>query len=152
MSALFDLSYEDARARHAQLVKEIHHHDKLYYQKDQPEVSDAEYDALRQELEKLEAEYPELISGDSPTQKVGVEPSKGFKKVKHEIPMLSLANVFSEEEMQDFLDRVCRFLGLGADEPIEILAEPKIDGLSCSLRYEGRKLALAATRGDGAEG
>ncbi len=150
--ALFDLSLEDARARHAVLVKDIRAHDKAYYQKDAPEVSDADYDKLRQELEALESQYPELITAGSPTQTVGVKPSQSFKKVKHAVPMLSLSNVFSEEELEDFIGRVRRFLGLSEGEPVELLAEPKIDGLSCSLRYEDRKLVVAATRGDGAEG
>ena len=100
----------------------------------------------------LENQYPEFITKDSPTQKVGATPSKGFKKIKHTVPMLSLGNVFSEEELQDFLTRVRRFLGLEEEETIEIAAEPKIDGLSCSLRYEKGKLVYAATRGDGYEG
>lgn len=150
--SLFDLDVEDSLARHAALVKKIRQHDEAYYTKDSPEISDGEYDALRQELEKLEAEYPELITPDSPTQNVGAAPSSGFKKVKHALPMLSLSNVFSEEELEDFLGRVRRFLGLPDDEVVELVAEPKIDGLSCSLRYENRKLVMAATRGDGAEG
>ncbi|MCB1563148.1 MAG: NAD-dependent DNA ligase LigA [Alphaproteobacteria bacterium] len=152
MNALFDLSAEDAKARHAQLVKEIRRHDALYYQQDAPELSDAEYDALRRELEQIEADYPALVKADSPTQTVGAAPAKGFKKVHHSTPMLSLSNVFSEEELTDFLERIRRFLKLPEDETIEILAEPKIDGLSCALRYEDRKLVLAATRGDGVEG
>ncbi|GJL86099.1 MAG: DNA ligase [Micavibrio sp.] len=150
--ALFDLSLEDARERHKALAKDIRAHDKAYYQKDAPEVSDADYDKLRQELEALEGQYPELIMPDSPTQTVGAKPSQGFKKVKHAVPMLSLSNVFSEEELEDFIGRVRRFLGLAEGEAVELLAEPKIDGLSCSLRYENRKLVMAATRGDGAEG
>ncbi len=151
-NTLFDLSFEDAKARHAALVKEIRTADVLYYQKDRPEISDAAYDALRQELEALEAKYPELVTPESPTQTVGAKPSQGFKKVRHVVPMLSLSNVFNEEELEDFLGRIRRFLGLAEDEAIEILAEPKIDGLSCCLRYEDRKLVLAATRGDGTEG
>ncbi len=150
--SLFDFSLEDAKARHSTLVKQIRHHDSLYYQKDEPEISDAEYDKLRQEIEEIETKHPELITKDSPTQKVGASPSKGFKKVRHKVPMLSLSNAFSEEEVQDFLDRIRRFLSLPDDESIEILAEPKIDGLSCSLRYENHKLTQAATRGDGEEG
>ena len=142
----------DARYRHGELVRQIRHHDKLYYQKDKPEISDGEYDTLRLELEKIEAEYPDLITPDSPTQTVGAAPSSGFKKVKHSVPMLSLSNVFTEEDFTDFLSGIRRFLKLKDDEDIEFLAEPKIDGLSCSLRYEKRKLILAATRGDGAEG
>ena len=151
-NALFDMGMEDARARHKKLVAEIKKHDALYYQKDSPAISDADYDDLRKQLEKIETEYPELITSDSPTQKVGATPSRGFKKVRHTVPMLSLSNVFSEEELNDFLDRVRRFLGLPDDENVEVAAEPKIDGLSCSLRYEKGELVLAATRGDGAEG
>ncbi len=150
--ALFDMSLEDARARHKKLVALVKRHDVLYHQLDNPEISDAEYDKLRLELEQLEAEYPEFITPDSPTQKVGAAPSAGFKKVRHAVPMLSLSNVFDDEEVADFIGRVRRFLGLGQDEPVAICAEPKIDGLSCSLRYEGRKLVMAATRGDGSEG
>ena len=152
MSALFDFDEEEAKARHAELVKEIKRHDSLYYQDDSPEVSDAQYDTLRKELESLEKKYPDLITNDSPTQTVGASPSRGFNKVKHAVPMLSLSNVFSGEELEDFIDRIRRFLGLNEEEVIEITGEPKIDGLSCSLRYERGNLVLAATRGDGAEG
>ena len=151
-NSLFDMHFEDAKARHSALAKEILKHDKKYYQEDSPSISDAEYDGLRQELEKLEQQFPELVSKDSPTQNVGAKPSKGFKKIKHAVPMLSLGNVFSEEELEDFLERVRRFLGLAADEKIEIAAEPKIDGLSCSIRYEKGVLTYAVTRGDGYEG
>lgn len=152
MNALFDMDIEDAKARHAKLVKEIAKHDEAYHGQDAPVISDADYDALRRELEKLESEFPELASANSPTQKVGAAPSRGFKKVTHAVPMLSLSNVFSEEELADFLDRIRRFLTLPDKEPIEIVAEPKIDGLSCSLRYEKGKLVQAATRGDGQVG
>lgn len=148
--ALFDLSAEDARARHKKLVRDIARHDELYHGKDAPEISDADYDKLRRELEKIEAEFPELMTDQSPSMKVGAAPSKGFKKVKHSLSMLSLSNVFSEEELGDFLDKVKRFLNESGD--IEVVAEPKIDGLSCSLRYEKGRLVLAATRGDGFEG
>ena len=150
--SLFDLNLEDARARHAALVKQIRYHDKLYYQKDAPEISDTDYDALFAELQQIEALAPELITPDSPTQTVGAAPSQGFKKVRHSTPMLSLGNVFSSEEYFDFRDKVKRFLGWKAEEHFELLAEQKIDGLSCSLRYEKGRLVLAATRGDGTEG
>jgi len=143
---------QDAQDRHEELAAEIRRHDRLYYQEDQPEISDAEYDKLRAELEALEAEYPELVTPDSPTQQVGVAPARGFAKVRHSVPMLSLSNVFSEEDVSDFLARIRRFLNLSAEERVELLAEPKIDGLSCTLRYDGRKLVQAATRGDGYEG
>jgi len=146
--ALFDLSAEDAHARHKKLVKEIARHDELYHGKDAPEVSDAEYDRLRQELEKIEAEFPELMNEQS--TKVGATPSKGFKKVRHSMPMLSLSNMFNEEDLNDFIEKLQRFLNVSNDIPL--VAEPKIDGLSCSLRYEKGKLVQAATRGDGSEG
>ncbi|MCB1650792.1 MAG: NAD-dependent DNA ligase LigA [Alphaproteobacteria bacterium] len=152
MNSLFDMNKEQAHSRHQELAAEIKRHDAAYYTHDEPEISDAQYDALRRELEELEKQYPELVSADSPTQKVGAAPAKGFAKVRHAVPMLSLSNVFSEEELGEFLDRIRRFLTLPENESIEIIAEPKIDGLSCSLRYEGGKLVQAATRGDGYEG
>lgn len=151
-NALFDMNLEDARARHKKLAAEIKKHDQLYYQKDAPEISDAAYDKLRRELEGLEAEYSELAMPDSPTQTVGAAPASGFKKVKHTVPMLSLSNAMEEQDVHDFIDRVRKFLNLKGEEEIEFVAEPKIDGLSCSLRYEKGKLVLAATRGDGEEG
>ena len=152
MSALFDLKSEDARARHSELVKQIEKADKEYHQDDAPSLSDADYDKLRAELLEIEEQYPELASEQSPSQKVGAAPREGFKKVKHALPMLSLSNVFSEEDLSDFLIRVRKFLGLSESDELEIVAEPKIDGLSCSLRYESGKLVQAATRGDGQEG
>ncbi len=152
MSTLFDMDHEQAKAQHIKLSKKIRAADKAYYQEDAPHLSDAQYDELRQKLEKLEQTYPDLKTPDSPTQKVGAAPAKGFAKVKHAMPMLSLSNVFTEEDVQGFIDKIRRFLGLNEDEPIELIAEPKIDGLSCSLRYENGHLVQAATRGDGAEG
>lgn len=149
---LFDLDFEAAKSRHKNLSKQISNHDKKYYQDDKPEISDAEYDALRQEIITLEKRYPELITKDSPTQKIGAKPSKGFGKIKHSVPMLSLGNVFNAEELNDFLERVRKFLGLSDNDIIEIAAESKIDGLSCSIRYEKGFLVYAATRGDGYEG
>ncbi len=148
--SLFDMTLEDVRARHAKLVKEIHKHDIAYHQNDAPAISDAAYDALRRELDKIEAEYPELISKDSPNAKVGAAPAKGFKKVRHSMPMLSLSNVFSEEDLSDFLEKVRKFLNFPGD--VAMAVEPKIDGLSCTLRYERGVLVMAATRGDGFEG
>ncbi|PCI55923.1 MAG: DNA ligase (NAD(+)) LigA [Alphaproteobacteria bacterium] len=150
--SLFDLQAEDAKAQHKKLSDKMRAADKAYYQNDAPEISDGEYDKLRGELEKIEADYPELVRADSPTQTIGAAPSRGFKKVKHAVAMLSLSNVFSEEEAQGFVDKVRRFLGLDENEIVALVAEPKIDGLSCSLRYENRILVQAATRGDGAEG
>ncbi|HEY8191847.1 MAG TPA: NAD-dependent DNA ligase LigA, partial [Alphaproteobacteria bacterium] len=150
MESLFD--FAEGKKRHAELVKEIHGHDVLYHQKDRPEISDADYDALRRELEALERKYPELRTEDSPSAKVGAAAASGFKKVRHRVPMLSLSNAFEDSDVRDFLDRVRKFLNLKEDEIIELTAEPKIDGLSCSLRYEDGFLVMAATRGDGAEG
>lgn len=150
--SLFDTKYEDARARHKALVKQIREADLAYYQEDVPKISDADYDGLRRELEGLEREYPELSSADSPTKKIGAPAAKGFSKVTHNVPMLSLSNAFSEEDVTGFLDKIRRFLGLEDGAQVEIVAEPKIDGLSCSLRYENGVLVQAATRGDGAQG
>jgi DNA ligase (NAD+) len=141
-----------ARKRHAELAVEIAVHDAAYFEEDAPTVSDAAYDALRQELLEIEKRYPELASAASPSQKVGSAPAGKFAKVRHRVPMLSLANAFDEEDVRDFLGRVRRFLNLGESAELAITAEPKIDGLSLSLRYEGGKLVEAATRGDGAEG
>jgi len=152
MNALFDFEEQDARARHKELVRKIEAADKTYYQDDAPDLTDTDYDKLRAELLEIEGKYPDLATAQSPSQKVGAAPREGFKKVKHAVPMLSLSNVFSEEDVTDFLARVRKFLGLSESDPVEIVAEPKIDGLSCSLRYENRKLVQAATRGDGAEG
>src|SRR5205823_560471 len=114
-------------------------------------VSDAEYDGLRQRFNAIEKRFPELVSADSPSQKIGAAPSGRFKKVRHSLPMLSLDNAFAEQDVLDFVGRIERFLKL-SDDKIEFSAEPKIDGLSMSLRYEGGELVTAATRGDGAEG
>lgn len=149
---IFLFDHAEARKRHAELMRQIRHHDKLYYQKDKPEISDADYDRLRQELETLEDQYPELITADSPTQTIGAKASSGFKKVRHAVPMLSLSNAFEDQDVLDFLERIRKFLNLPEKEMLELVAEPKIDGLSCSLRYEKGKLVMAATRGDGAEG
>lgn len=134
------------------LIVAIKRHDEAYYQEDAPTVSDAEYDALRKRLEEIEKVYPDLVSKESPTQKVGAAPSRGFQTVQHSVPMLSLSNAFEDQDVDDFLARICNFLKLPESAEIEIVAEPKIDGLSCSLRYEHRKLVLAATRGDGMTG
>ena len=134
------------------LRRQIKRHDKLYHQKDAPEVSDAEYDALKNRLRDIEEAFPELVTPDSPTQTVGYAPLREFRKVQHAVPMLSLSNCFSDEDVADFAERVRKFLNLPAETKIELMAEPKIDGLSCSLRYENGKLVQAATRGDGEEG
>ena len=146
------LSAAQARREHARLGEEIAAHDRRYYTEDAPIISDAEYDALRQRYEALEAAFPELATPESLTKKIGAAPSEKFAKVRHRVPMLSLGNIFEEEEVTEFAARVRRFLGLGPHAPLDMTAEPKIDGLSCSLRYEGGQLVQAATRGDGYEG
>jgi DNA ligase (NAD+) len=146
------LSEAQARREHARLGEEIAAHDRRYYTEDAPTVSDADYDALRQRYEAIEAAFPVLATLDSLTKKVGAAPSEKFAKVRHRVPMLSLGNVFRGEEVADFVARVRRFLGLAAEAPLDITAEPKIDGLSCSLRYVNGELVGAATRGDGFEG
>src|SRR4029079_5655331 len=142
---------KQAKAEHARLAEEIASHDQRYYQEDAPTVSDAEYDRLRQRYGAIEARFPQLRTLDSLTQRVGAAPSARFAKVRHAVPMLSLDNAFAEEDVVDFVGRIRRFLRLGESEEIVFSAEPKIDGLSMSLRYEGGDLATAATRGDGSE-
>jgi DNA ligase (NAD+) len=143
---------DKVRKRHVELSLQLAVHDKAYYEEDAPGISDADYDALRKELLALEAEYPDLVTAQSPSQKVGTATSGKFAKIKHRVPMLSLGNGFSEEDVHEFVARIRRFLALAADAPLAFTAEPKIDGLSLSLRYERGKLVEAATRGDGAEG
>lgn len=147
-----ELSLKEAKAEHVRLELEIEQHDRRYYQEDKPIVSDAEYDALRKRYEAIEKQFPDLRTLTSLSNRVGAAPSGKFKKVRHAVPMLSLGNAFSEEDVADFVDRIRRFLRLSEKDELVITAEPKIDGLSCSLRYEKGKLVVAATRGDGAEG
>jgi DNA ligase (NAD+) len=146
------LSLREAQAEHARLAAELAKHDIAYHQHDAPTISDADYDALRRRYEALEAQFPELAATDSALQHVGAPPAEKFAKVRHAVPMLSLGNIFSDAEVVEFVARVRRFLGLSADAPLAFTAEPKIDGLSCSLRYEAGELVQAATRGDGFEG
>jgi DNA ligase (NAD+) len=149
---LEELTEAEAANRLMRLAKEIARHDKLYHDQDAPAISDAEYDALIRENRELEARFPHLIRTDSPSKRLGAAPTTGLAKVAHARPMLSLENAFAEEEVADFVARVKRFLNLPADAFMAITAEPKIDGLSCSLRYERGELVLAATRGDGTVG
>jgi DNA ligase (NAD+) len=143
---------ESAATEIARLSAEISRHDALYYRQDAPEISDAEYDALRRRLQELEASHPELARADSPSKKVGARPVAAFGKIRHDVPMLSLGNAFDDQDVIDFVDRVRRFLNLAEADRLEVTAEPKIDGLSISIRYEAGVLVQAATRGDGAEG
>jgi DNA ligase (NAD+) len=146
------LTEADAAERLKWLAAEIARHDKLYHDQDAPEITDAQYDALVRENRELEARFPELVRTDSPSKRLGAAPTSGLAKVAHARPMLSLENAFSAEEVEEFVARVKRFLALPADAFVAFTAEPKIDGLSCSLRYERGELALGATRGDGAVG
>jgi DNA ligase (NAD+) len=146
------LSPDPARAEHARLGAEIAGHDQRYFRDDAPTISDGEYDALRRRYGALEAAFPDLAGPDSLSRKVGAAPAKEFAKIRHVVPMLSLGNVFEDAEVEEFCARVRRFLGLADDAPLAFTAEPKIDGLSCSLRYERGQLVQAATRGDGYEG
>ena len=147
-----DAGSSEPRERVAALRKEIAHQNQRYHELDAPEITDAAFDALMRELRELEAAHPDLVTPDSPTQRVGSAPSSRFAKVRHSVPMLSLGNAFAAEDVTDFVDRIRKFLRLGADEPLVFTAEPKIDGLSMSLRYEHGKFVKAATRGDGYEG
>ena len=145
------LSVAEAAAELARLAAEIARHDRAYHEQDAPEISDAEYDALRRRNAAIEARFPDLVRPDSPTHRVGGAPAGGFAKVRHRVPMLSLDNAFGAEEFHEFCERARRFLGL-KDEALAFVGEPKIDGLSISLTYEDGRFVRGATRGDGTEG
>jgi len=146
------LSEADAANELMRLAKTIAHHNRLYHTQDAPEISDAEYDALVRRNAELEAAYPHLVRDDSPSQAVGAAPAGHLAKVRHAQRMMSLDNAFDADEVREFVSRVRRFLKLGEDQSVALTAEPKIDGLSCSLRYEQGVLVQAATRGDGTTG
>ncbi|HEX8402421.1 MAG TPA: NAD-dependent DNA ligase LigA [Allosphingosinicella sp.] len=146
------MTESQAVAELAELAARIARHNRLYHGEDAPEISDADYDALVRRNAELEAQFPQLIRADSPSRAVGAAPAPHLGKVRHALPMLSLENGFSDVDVAEFVARVCRYLNLGADEELALTAEPKIDGLSCSLRYEGGRLVQAATRGDGTTG
>jgi len=146
-----DLTLADAGREATRLRAEIQRHRTLYYAKDAPEISDAEYDGLERRLVAIETRFPELLTEDSPTQTVGAAAEAGFRKIRHSRPMLSLGNAFSEEDARDFEQRVLAGLGLEGHQ-VKFVAEPKIDGLSLSIRYEFGRLVHAATRGDGTAG
>src|SRR3569833_258283 len=146
------LTKKQAGEEYARLTKEIGEHDKRYYQDDRPSITDADYDELRKRYNAIEARFPELRTLESLSLKVGAAPARGFAKIRHAVPMLSLDNAFAEEDVVDFVGRIRRFLKLDEDAKLDFSAEPKIDGLSMSLRYENGELVTAATRGDGQEG
>ncbi|HTT80045.1 MAG TPA: NAD-dependent DNA ligase LigA, partial [Stellaceae bacterium] len=141
------LTEKQAKAEHARLGPEIAEHDRRYYAEDAPTVSDAAYDALRRRYSAIETRFPQLRTLESLTQRVGTAPSPRFAKVRHAVPMLSLDNAFAEQDVVDFVGRIRRFLRLPDDEEIAFSAEPKIDGLSMSLRYQHGDLVTGATRG-----
>ncbi|MER2194350.1 NAD-dependent DNA ligase LigA [Methylobacterium brachiatum] len=147
-----DLTAEEARSEHARVSDAILEADRLYYQEDAPEISDAEYDRLRRRLEEIETRFPDLAGTGAASTSVGAKPSEKFAKVRHAVPMLSLGNAFDAEEVAEFVARVRRFLGWPDETPLAFTAEPKIDGLSLSLRYVNGRLETAATRGDGEVG
>lgn len=159
MADLFDVPIDVAKLTEKEAVRElaslamtIKLHDASYHDKDAPTISDADYDALRQRNNEIEARFPHLIRSDSPSKRVGVKPSGKFSKIKHPVAMLSLDNAFSDDDVVEFVKRLQRFLGLDSNEAVALTAEPKIDGLSLSLRYEKGILVSAATRGDGTTG
>ena len=152
MADIDTLTEDEAAIELARLAKEIAEHDQRYHGQDAPSITDAEYDALRMRNRELEELYPELVREDSPSKTVGSTLQSKFEKITHVVPMLSLDNAFSDEDVADFVGRVKRFLKLTEDAPLALTAEPKIDGLSLALRYENGVLISAATRGDGAVG
>ncbi len=146
------LTKAEAKAELARLATDLKRHDEAYHRDDAPQIGDAEYDALRRRNRAIEARFPALRRADSPEDRVGAKPREGFAQVEHRAPMLSLSNAFSREDVEDFVDRVRRFLSLDGAEPVDMVAEPKIDGLSAAVHYRNGAFVLGATRGDGAVG
>src|SRR5438270_10931136 len=138
-----------AAKRLEQLRDEVRKHDRLYYEQATPIISDREYDRLYRELVDLEAQFPDLLTPDSPTQRVGGKPLEAFAQIQHRVPMLSLDNTYSEDEVANFYKRIKRLL---PDEKIAVVIEPKVDGVAVSVMYENGRLKYAATRGDGLVG
>ena len=151
-NSVADLTTSQAKRELERLAKEIAEHDVRYHRDDAPVISDADYDALRRRFEAIAAEFPSIKIKSGPGERVGAAPSGAFAKVRHGVAMLSLGNAFSRDDVSDFIERVRRFLGLPESELLELTSEPKIDGLSIALRYEGGELVTAATRGDGSVG
>jgi len=147
--AITELTNEQAKSELASLASKIRHHDFAYHQNDAPEISDSDYDLLRQRNDAIEAHFPDLIRWDSPRNRVGFPSALGFSKIKHSRPMLSLGNAFHKEDVVDFLAGISRYLKFGQDELVSLVAEPKIDGLSAALHYENGRFVKGATRGDG---
>src|SRR5213594_3628331 len=143
------MTLSEAKSRHTRLVEEIRRHDHAYYVLAQPTISDNEYDRIYRQLADLEKEFPQLVTPDSPTQRVGGEPLKAFKPVQHLKPMLSLDNTYSQEELREFVHRVQRLL---PNEKLDWMVEPKVDGVAINLRYEKGTFTCGATRGDGTTG
>src|SRR6476659_5844460 len=143
------MTHAQAKARHGELAEEIQHHDYMYYVEAKPELSDREYDRLYHELLELEKQFPDLVTPDSPSQRVGGEPLKAFKPIQHLKPMLSLDNTYSQEELREFVNRVQRIL---PNEKLDWMVEPKVDGVAINLRYEKGIFTCGATRGDGTTG
>jgi DNA ligase (NAD+) len=150
--AVEDLTEAEAQAELARLAALLAAANRAYHTEDEPEITDAAYDALKVRNAAIEARFPALKRADSPSEQVGAAPSEGFAKVAHSVRMLSLGNAFEAEDVAEFDTRIRRYLGLSDDAPLAYTAEPKIDGLSLSLRYEQGRLVQAATRGDGEVG